>query len=377
MLASLIIYRVNYLSNMLLCWRVRRSSMKNGSYFRSQFAGPRLCAGVLIVLALFGASGCSRFVKRDVAVPSLLSPLVEADTNQLLEEVNRLAQVRSLRGKIDVQFLDNSFAKCGIAERYRTAEGDVILERPGHVYLVIQAPFVGTKIAEMASDGERFQVAVYQGDEKYRRFVRGTNSANYKRLEGSAALDADCDENGKKKTAMAQQRQVGALSGLRPQHFTDALLVPAVAASNANLIYAKSEAFVEELDERPRAKRGARVVRGFYVLDELQSEGEARARLLRRLWFDRFGGIRLARLQNFDERGQLITDVVYRNSQKFGEEGNYTLPASIELTRPQDRYSLRVTYQMPGEVRVDRDWPPETFTLENKTSLQEVDLDKE
>jgi len=332
----------------------------------------------LILVALLGASGCSRFVKRNVSVPSLLSPLAEADTNQLLEEVNRMAQVRSLRGKIDIQFLDNSFAKCGIAEKYRTAEGDVILERPGQVYLVIQAPFVGTKIAELASGGERFQVAVYQGDEKYRRFVRGTNNANYKRLEGAAAMDADCDENGKKKTAMAQQRQVGALSGLRPQHFTDALLVPSVAAAgNSNLIYAKSEAFVEEPDDRPGAKKNARVVRGYYVLDELQPESEARARLLRRLWFDRLSGIRLARLQYFDERGRLITDVVYRSPQKFGEEGNYTLPASVELTRPQDRYSLRVTYQVPSDVRVDRDWPAETFTLENKSSLQEIDLDKE
>lgn len=336
--------------------------------------GPRLLLVFLLAGALFGAAGCG--VKRKVTVPALLSPLSEADTPRLLAEVNRLAEVRSLRGKIDIQFLDNSFVKCGIAEKYRTAEGDVILERPGQVYLTIQVPFVGTKVAEMASNGARFQAAVYQGDEKYRRFVTGTNSADYARLEtdGAQEEDADCDENGKRAATM-QRRTVGVLSGLRPQHFTDALLVP--VAGSAELVYARSEAFVEESDERPRAKSNARVVRGYYVLDELQPEGEGRARVLRRFWFDRVGGIRLARLQTFSERGQLTTDVVYRNPQQFGEEGRYQLPASIELTRPQDRYSLRITYQSPAEVRVDRDWPPETFVLENKSNLQTVDLDKE
>lgn len=351
--------------------------MNIGARFRPRLAGPRLCLALVIGIALLGASGCSRFVKRQVTVPSLLSPLVEADTRQLLDEVNRLAQVRSLRGKIDVQFLDNSFARCGLAEKYRTAEGDVILQRPGQVYLTIQAPFVGTKIAEMASNGQRFEVAVYQGDEKYRRFVKGTNSANYKRLEGGAP-DGDCDDNGKKKSAMAQQRQVGALSGLRPQHFTDALLVPPVAPPGTqSLIYARSETFLEEPDERPNTKKSARVVRSYYVLDELAPEGEGRARLLRRFWFDRYGAIRLSRLQTFDERGQLTTDVIYKSPQRFGEKAAYTLPASVELTRPQEHYSLRVTYQAPDEVRIDRDWPAETFVLENKSNLQEVDLDKE
>ncbi|MBA3321213.1 MAG: hypothetical protein H0T45_07155 [Pyrinomonadaceae bacterium] len=369
---------------MLFPTRLRLSSITVGSRFRpptivaAAAAGRRLCLGLLIAVVLLGAGGCSRFVKQQVTVPAQLSPLLDADTNQLLDEVNRLSQVRSLRGKIDVQFLDSSFARCGIAEKYRTAEGDVILQRPGQVYLTIQAPFVGTKIAEMASNGERFEVAVYQGDEKYRRFVKGTNKANYKRLEGAAA-EADCDDNGKKKSAMAQQRQVGALSGLRPQHFTDALLVPPVApsANGGNLLYAKSEAFVEEPDDRPGAKKGIRILRGYYVLDELAPEATGRARLLRRFWFDRFIAIRLARLQNFDERGQLTTDVIYKNAQRFGEGANYMLPASIELTRPQDRYSLRVTYQTPESVRVDQNWPTETFVLENKSNLQEVDLDKE
>lgn len=306
-------------------------------------------------------------------MPPLLSPLKEAAPGELIEVVNRLAQVNSLRGKIDIQFLDNSFAPCGITEKYRTAEGDVILQRNGKIYLVINGPF-SVKIAEMTSDGERFRVAVLQGDDKYRRFLKGTNMATYQRLDAGA--EVDCGKGDQKKTAQMQQRAASAFSGLRPQHFTDALLVrPVGGDADAKLTYVRSEAFAEDIDTRPNAKQGARVVRGYYILDEIAPESEGRARLLRRFWFDRFGEITLARLQTFGERGELTTDVVYRNPKSFGETTKYTLPADIEITRPQDRYSLKISYQVPEAVKVDQQWPSDVFVLENKSNLPEVDLD--
>lgn len=352
-------------------------SMKDAKLFR---AGSRRRLTLIFACAMvswLGASGCTRIYKSNVTVPPLLAPLKEAESGQLIAEVNRVAQVQSLRGKIDIQFLDTSFARCGVAERYRTAEGDVILQRDGQIYLVINAPF-GIKIAEMTSDGTRFRVAVLQGEEKYRRFAMGTNNAAYQRLDGGGNIDGDevdCGEGNKKRSAMMQQRAASAFSGLRPQHFTDALLVRPVGATGANFIYVRSESFAEDIDTRPGAKPGARVVRGYYILDELAPESEGRARLLRRFWFDRFGEVRLARLQTFGERGELTTDVVYRNLKNFGESGNYLLPVDVELTRPQDRYSLRISYQTPEAVKVDQAWPAEVFKLENKWNLPEVDLD--
>jgi hypothetical protein len=328
---------------------------------------------VLGLASLAGGSGCSRFYKSKVTVPPLLAPLKEAAPGELIEVVNRMAQVQSLRGKIDIQFLDTSFAQCGVTEKYRTAEGDVILQRDGKIYLVIQGPF-SVKIAEMTSDGERFRVAVLQGEDRWRRFLKGTNTASYQRIDSGA--EVDCGKGDQKKTAQMQQRAASAFSGLRPQHFTDALLVrPVSVTPGGNLIYVRSEAFAEDIDTRPNAKRGARVVRGYYQLDELAPEENGRARLLRRFWFDRFGEITLARLQTFGERGELTTDVVYRNPKSFGEETKYTLPADIEITRPQDRYSLRISYQVPEAVKVDQPWPVDVFALENKSNLPEVDLD--
>ncbi|HZI19026.1 MAG TPA: hypothetical protein VEY09_10570 [Pyrinomonadaceae bacterium] len=335
--------------------------------------GARLALLVAVAL-LF--SGCGLFrTKRKITVPQLLGNLASATTEQLIAEINRQAAVRSLNGRVDIQFLDTSFAACGLADLYRTADGRVIAQRPGQIYLSVLVPLAGTKIAEMSSDGQRFWAAVYQGDAKYRRFVTGTNTALYERLEeNGGGADPDCRQDGERRERAMQRATVSALSSLRPQHLTDALLLPPIEDGGGR-VYALAETFEEETDTRLNARRDARVVRGYYVLSELEPEGPGRARVLRRFWFDRVGAVRLARVQTYGERSQLTTDVVYSNPQPFGEGGRQRLPTQVELTRPQDRYSIRLTFQEPAAVEVDADKDADIFVLKNDSNLPLFDLD--
>ena len=335
-------------------------------------------AAVLAVLwASVLLSGCGLFKpSRQISVPQPLTPLIEADMPQMFEEINRLGAVKSLNGRVDIQFLDTSYAECGLAEKYRTADGRLVVQRPGQVYLTVQLPIVGSKVAEMSSTGERFWAAVYMGDTKYQRFVTGRNAAQYEKLEANGAgASLDCKAGGKRREAAMQRATVSALSSLRPQHLTDAVLVPPVSFEDTRHVYAQAETYEEEPDPRPGAKKDARVVRGYYVLSEMELVSQNRARVTRRFWFDRVGTLRLSRVQIYGDRGQLITDVVYSNPQPFGEEGRLRLPAQIELTRPQDHYSIRVAFQDPGAVKVDQPLDPEIFVLKNSANLQEVDLD--
>jgi hypothetical protein len=324
---------------------------------------------LLSVVVLMG--GCSLLgTHKRVQVPQLLTPLADANKDQLVSLVNSQASVKSLHGKIDLTFEDNSFAEAGIAEKYKQADATVTLQRPGEVYLVIQVPFIAKDIAQMTSDGEHFRVAVLQGDEKFRRFVKGTNNAVYEKLD----LDGTAQTKPDKKRQMTERETVSALSNLRPQHLTDALMVrPILVEPNSSLTYSQSEFFQEESDNRPQAKKGTRVVRGYYLLEEFSLGSDAKLR--RRFWFDRVGLIKLARLQTFDDSGLLITDVSYSDEKPFGEEGKYRLPARIEITRPHDRYKLSITYQAPQSVVLDKGYPREAFILENKWQLPEVDLD--
>src|ERR1700682_1534810 len=161
----------------------------------------RLAITLALSIILPLATAC-HIVHKPVEVEKLLTPLSEADTPQLIRVVNSLATARSIHGKVDIQFEDTSFATSGIAEKYRTADGSVTLQRPGKVYLIVQGPFA-TDVAQMTSDGEHFRIAILKGDEKYRRFVRGTNNAVYPKLEmdGNSNPTANSNRQSKPKSA--------------------------------------------------------------------------------------------------------------------------------------------------------------------------------
>ena len=331
----------------------------------------RLVLSVVTFSILWLTTGCGLFgAKKKIEVPQLLTPLVTASKDRLIQEVNRLSTVKSIHGKVDIQFEDTSFATAGIADQYRLVDGTITLQRPGKILLQIQFTFVD--IAQMASDGERFSVAVLKGNERYRRFVKGTNNAVYPRMEnGTTATTGPQDPKQKQ-----EKETVNALSNLRPQHLTDAFMIRSIEPNNS-MIYAQSEFFSEEADNRQRAKKGDRVMRGYYLLEEFSQPAAGDAKLSRRFWFDRVGSIRLARVQSYDEAGRLITDVSYANERTLGSGTTASLPSRVEITRPQDQYKLSISYQDSGSVELDRTFPPRAFVLENKWQLPEVDLDEQ
>ena len=352
-----------------LTYDFRRKASLMLKFFSARFGRLNSLVAIAVFALLLITSGCGVFnTHKKVPVPPLLGPLQEAGKESLIEEVNKLATTKSVHGKVDVQFEDTSFATVGIAEKYRQVDGTVTLQRPAKIHLAIQLLFVD--LVQMTSDGEHFRVAVLQGEEKYKRFVKGTNSAVYDKLhpngsQASAKLDS------KQKS---EKQTVSALSNLRPQHLTDALMMRPIER-DTGLFYSQSQFFQEEKDTRRQANKNDRVIRSYYLLDELAQVGSGNLQIRRRFWFDRVGGIRLARLQTYDDRGALVTDVAYYNEKPFGAGPTVNLPSRVEITRPQDQYKLSISYQDPASVELDREYPPQAFVLENKWQLPEVDLD--
>jgi hypothetical protein len=332
---------------------------------RPRFAKLKIST-ITVLVTLLVISGCS-LVHKKVETEKLLTPLANANTPELIAAVNKLVDVQSIHGLVDIQFEDTSFATSGLAEKYRTVPGSITLQRPGKIYLNIQAPVVASDIVQMTSDGEHFRIAILKGDEKYRKFVKGTNSAVYAKL--------DMDGTAKPGDKNSETQAVNALSNLRPQHLTDALLLNAINPQAPGTLYVQTEFFESEKDTT-KSDGSKRVVRGYYFLDEVIANGDKGARLSRRFWFDRVGGIRLARLQSFDENGVLMNDVTYGPLTKFGAEGNLVLPAKISLTRPHDQYKISITYQAPESLTINHEYKADAFILTNKANLPEVDLDE-
>lgn len=313
------------------------------------------------------SAGC--VIKQDRETARLLK-VEDAKQADLMAEVNRFARVNSLRAKMDLKFEDNSFAEFGSKEVYRQADGEVVVQRPGKILLKVQVPIIKSDVAQMTSDGETFRVAILQdgGSGKYKKFVKGTNNADYSKLQKH--LSSTELENAK-----TAKQNVNAFANLRPQHFTDAMLVRPTDPQN---VYTQSTIFETEEDITVAKKSPLRkVMRGYYLLDEFVKQADGSLKISRRFWFDRVGGIRLARQQIFDTKDEIESDIVYGREGKLTETADYpNLPLEIQVTRPKEKYSMKLTYQTPEAVTIGNRFPDAAFELQNTWNLEVVDLDQ-
>ena len=124
--------------------------------------------------------------------------------------------------------------------------------------------------------------------------------------------------------------------------------------ANGPFIYAQSEFFQEEADNRRQAKKALALCVATISLMNFRSR-RRRCEIIERFWIDRVGGIRLARVQTYDERGRLITDVSYHNEKTLGSSMTASLPSRVEITRPQDQYKLSISYQDSASVELNRE----------------------
>ena len=323
-----------------------------------------LALGVAMVVML--AAGC--ISPKTANRTATLLKTTNATDEELRAEVNRFAGVDSMRAKMDLKFEDNSAAQYGTKDVYWATDGEVVVQRPASIRLKVQV--LKMDIAQMTSDGEKFRVAILQdkGSGRLKKFVKGTNAADYTSLEDS--LESVHGGDGKD-----VKQEVNAFKNIRPQHFTDALLVRPI---DPTLTYTKST--ISQTEEDPTAGKKSplrTVVRGYYLLDEYAPNTAGGLVIRRRFWFDRVGSIRLARQQLFDAKGEIESDILYGAEGSLTDTGQFArLPLQITVSRPQEKYSMRLTYQVPTEVTIGRKYPETAFVLENTWGLEEIDLDK-
>jgi hypothetical protein len=321
-----------------------------------------------IVAMMVLASGAC-FIKKEAKTPILLKT-ENAPQAQLMKEVNRFARVDSMHARMYFSFEDNSFAEFGSKDVYRQADAEVTVQRPSDILLKVQVPVLKSDLVQMSSDGETFRVALLKdgGTGKNRRFVKGTNNADYSKLQKRLNA-ADLDH------AKQLKEGVNAFANIRPQHFTEAMLVRPTDPAN---VYTQTSIYQTEEDSTVSAKSPVRsVMRGYYLLDEYGKHEDGSLAILRRFWFDRVGGIRLARQQIFDAVGEIESDIVYGKEGSLTDTGDYAnLPLEIQVTRPKDKYSIKFSYQTPAAVMIGHIFPQTAFVLQNSWNLEEVDLDK-
>jgi hypothetical protein len=330
---------------------------------------PYKIIAVCLLLLTSLAAKCNT-VKSSQKSATLLGA-VEASQADLETQVNYLAKMDSMRAKMYLKFEDNSYAEFGSAEVYRSADGDVVVQRPAKIRLKVEVPVIGTDVAVMTSDGMNFRVAILQdgGSGKNKKFILGTNAADYSVLQERVA---DLVKDDTKQVA----KSATAFANLRPQHFTDALLVRPI--DSGSYTYLTSSIVEEQIDFKLYKKKDPLgwVLRTYYLLDEFERLETGGLRIKRRFWFDRNGSALLTRQQLFDGKGEIESDIVYGIRGAVSDEGGMNLPLEIQVTRPKEKYKMTLKYQSPSKVKFGKQYPVEAFVLKNDFELEVLDLDK-
>ncbi len=319
----------------------------------------RLRWGALaIALVPLISAGCG-LIPRGIRVPQLLTPLAHATLEDLVARTNDWQRLSTLTARISIQ-VQTENSESGLARLYPSADGRLILARPQSMRLLIQAPLVKTKIADMATDGEKFRVIVYP--EKYRMILQGTNQNDYSALSRTPLNDPTWQE-------------VGGFRNMRPQHFSEAFLIESIQPT-ARLVPILEETRQIEEERSPGQKRRL-VVRSYYVISLIEIEGN-RGWVRRKIWFDRTRGLLLARQEIFGEGGEIVSDIRYDN-YAVDARSHVLVPITVRISRPYDRYSARIeidqtTLVVNGEVTTT------AFHLEKPPEWEEpvkvIDLDK-
>jgi len=246
-----------------------------------------------------------------------------ATTKDLVGRLNaESASIHTLKATVDLTPTAGSVYS-GVIQEYHDVKGFILLERPAMIRMIGQAPVVRTDIFDMAADGKQFQLYI---------------PSKQKFIVGDVAFHRPAKN---------------ALENLRPQHISEALLVPGIDPETEDY-------FPEEAEEGSR---------DYYVISVLArpAPGGGPLELKRKVWFDR-STLDIARLQFYGEGGHRLEDVDYSDYKDFG---GVRYAAKIEIHRPIEDYRLRINIL---NATFNQPIAPEKFELKKPDGAELVRL---
>lgn len=310
----------------------------------------------LVAVALLNAA-CVKTVKIAERLP--INAPVPLD--ELVARINAYSEINTLAMQVENVVVRNYFTgKQTEAEQFPAAAGLLRFQRPENTFLRVS--FIGKKIAEMASDGQQFQLALFYPEEK-RRFIHGSNLKEIDRMNAQEV----------QKSKDSQISRAGGLINMRPQHITDSVLIKPISADERHDVF-REEVHTTEPDARP-GKSKHMVEKTYYVLYVIERGDGGQAKLRRKFWFDRtLPDTPLTRQQVFENgEGRLASDITYTDWFKL-PNSDRQWAGVITIDRRNDGYQLKLELAKDS-IEPNIALPPNLFHLDNTEHLDDLDLD--
>lgn len=281
-------------------------------------------SGLILAALLLATPGC--LVQRVTRVhgPDQTIPARDASLAELVAKINAWSDpIHTLTATVDLEPTAGSVYS-GVIKQYHDVKGFVLLEKPSTIRLLGQAPVVRTNIFDMVSNGEEFRLSI----PSKQKFIIG-------------------------KTTFRRPAK-NALENLRPQHISQALIVPPIDGEHETPSF--------RVEDQSRTQR-----RRYYVVYIVEASGDRHATLRRKIWFDR-ADLELVRMQFYEPDGTYTEDVRYSYYQDF--QGVH-FPTHIEVSRPAEDYEVAITIE---KAQFNEAIPPEKFDLKMPEGAELIDL---
>ncbi len=283
---------------------------------------------VALTLALPALNGCLWHTRR---VPKAKMPpmVLSAPPQQLVDMINeRYDLINSMSATVEFTATEGGSLK-GKEKTYTSFTGYILLRKPESLRVIGLAPFVRTRLFDMASDGDTFKLWIPPKNE----LIEGANTVT--------------------------KESPNPFENMRPYMFFDSLVIPKIAADDVLSVTTDSDMVV---NSRTRKLE----IRPEYLLTVQMRQGGSRFTQVRRVIH--FSRIDLEPDEEdiYDEKGQIQTQALYGPLQVFGTE---RFPGTVTIRRPLEQYQIVIAVQ---KLRVNLPLNNEQFQLTGVPSTTKV-----
>lgn len=259
-------------------------------------------------LPLLLLSGCL-WSTRKLPVPRAPLIVQTATGEELVARLNsRWDKLQTLVATVQIQPSVMKIQK-GTATDYTSFRGHILMRKPEQLRVLGQVPVLGTKMFDMASNGEKFTLLIPSKETAYQGLSKLT------------------------------KKSPKTIENMRPGFFLDAMIVRGLAADDEYTVTADSDT-VED------ASRKHLLLIPEYILSVMRRKpGSQELVSLRVIHFHREDLLPYQQ-ELYDDQGNLETQVTYG---RYVDYGDHKFPSTVTIKRPLEDYQAVLTVEKVTE----------------------------
>jgi len=291
----------------------------------------RIFAALALLALLAGGTGCL-FRTRTAEMRTSTAKLETATRQELIDQINtEAAKIKTLNATVDIATSVGGERKGKVTD-YEEIRGYILVRKPDMLRMIGLFPIVRNKAFDMVSQGDQFELSIPAKN----KFYVGHNNVVHP--------------------------AANPLENLRPQVIYNALLLPEIDPANNIAVLEDSTEIIYDTKTKKNLEQPD------YVIDIVTRAGD-QWYLSRKIIFDRTNLVPHQQII-YDQTGAVATDATY---QVYQDYNGVRFPNVIQISRPQEEYSIRLTVV---KLVINDPMRDDQFALTQPPGSQLVDLDQ-